>query len=88
MITRFEGAITSASYLGAPELEASAEPKSVLIINHNSAIADDVFVSFDGGTDHGRIAGGANIKFGSAGRKVFLRKGSGGDPTVQVISEG
>ena len=86
-IGRFEGTITSAAY-STPELTLESEPVSTLIINHDQAIANDVFLSFDGATDHGRLPGGASLRFKSPTRKVFLRKGAGGNPLVQIISEG
>ena len=90
MLGRFEGTIASGAYpaIDSPQLEVKAEPRSVLIINHDPAIANDAFVSFDGTTDNFRLPGGANITFRTPYKRVDLRRGSGGNPLVQVISEG
>ncbi len=78
------------AYPNDPQLVLEFEPRSIAIINMDQAIGDDIFVSFDGGVDHGRVKGGGSLEFRSPTRKVWLRRGAVGvSPTpVQVIAEG
>lgn len=79
-----------AAYPNDPQLLLDFEPRSIAVINMDQSINDDVFVSFDGSDDHGRLLGGASLEYRSPTRKVFLKRGAVGvSPTfVQVIAEG
>ncbi len=79
-----------AAYPAEPQMDLEFNPRSVNVINMDQAVADDVFVSFDGDEDHGRLQGGASLEFRSPTKKVWLRRGAVGiSPTnVQVIAEG
>ena len=74
------------TYPVIPQVAIPFEPKSILVIAEDAGC----YISLDGVNDHAHlIGGGADVKFASRTRQVWLKAdASNGNPTtVQIIVE-
>lgn len=79
----------TAAYPGTPQVVVPFEPIQIAVVNQGPNSGDDIFLSFDGVTDHAQIFGGDGVTFFQRVKKVWLRRGAVGTPptNVQVIAE-
>lgn len=77
----------TAAYPSTPQVVIPFEPTQIGVVNEDGS--DDVYVSFDGVSDHAHVFGGDGVTVFQRVKQVWLRRGAAGTPptTVAVIAE-
>lgn len=82
--------VSSTSYPGTPQVSLEFEPDQYTFYDVSSTTGEDVYVSFDGSTNHGRLRAGtplAALNWETKCKKVWFKQvTAGGAISVDVMA--